>query len=162
MGIEIERKFKVDEKVIRQVIALEATKSIEIRQGYLAFSVGAMVRVRTWGSDQGFITIKSAVDSPDPMVCHEYEYEIPYLDAVELLDICASSLHKVRHIIVTGAAGDRWEVDQFHGKLKGLYLAEFEHVDLERVENVAIPSWLTEEVTGDKLYSNFSLSLKGI
>lgn len=159
MGIEIERKFKVDEKVIRQVITREATQSIEIRQGYLAFSLDAMVRVRTW-DDQGFLTIKSGTKSDNPLICHEYEYEIPYFEALELLDICASSLHKVRHIILTGPNNDRWEVDQFYGKLKGLYLAEFEHVDLERVENVAIPSWLTEEVTGDKLYSNFSLSLK--
>ncbi|MBW1899685.1 MAG: adenylate cyclase, partial [Deltaproteobacteria bacterium] len=51
--------------------------------------------------------------------------------------------------------GHLWEVDEFFGENKGLILAE---VELESEdENLIIPEWIGEEVTGDPKYFNSNL-----
>jgi CYTH domain-containing protein len=148
-NLEIERKFLVN----RAKWSLMAKPAgVTYIQGYLSIDDDKVVRVRVAGT-RGFLTIKGRSDT----LSHpEYEYEIPPDDAVELISQYTSSVvEKVRTLI---AAGEHtWEVDEFHGANEGLLIAEIElkHPD----ESIEIPSWLGNEVTGDKRYYNAYLSL---
>ena len=49
-----------------------------------------------------------------------------------------------------------WDVDEFHGKNKGLWIAE---VELESEnEEIVLPKWVEKEVTYQKKYYNAYLS----
>ena len=53
--------------------------------------------------------------------------------------------------------GHLWEVDIFEGANEGLEVAE---IELSREDEEFVrPEWLGEEVSGDRRYSNSSLSL---
>ena len=76
-------------------------------------------------------------------------------DAEEMLRLCtgtviAKTWHYVQH------ANLAWEVDEFHGELEGLVVAECELLT-ERQE-VEAPPWVGAEVTHDARYYNANLS----
>ena len=147
MALEIERKFLVDAK---KIAALNLTGGEKISQGYLCTE--PTVRVRTKGA-RAFLTVKSANDG---LIRHEYEYEIPVADAVEMLKLCAPrTLEKTRYKIEHG--GKIWELDIFEGRHAGLILAEVELDSAE--EKVELPEWIGAEVSDDERYYNSRLAL---
>ena len=85
----------------------------------------------------------------------EWEYEIPEVEANELLKLCPVVLEKKRFEVQLG--GHIFEVDEFLGANKGLILAEIE-LDSEE-ETFEKPDWLGPEVTGDTRYYNSQLSI---
>lgn len=147
MGQEIERKFLVDKSKWE---ALGKPTGIEIRQGYLNKKPENTVRIRTKGL-KGYITVKGIeVNGIRP----EFEYEIPFSDALEMLELfCDKVLHKTRYEIVQDA--HTWEVDVFHSPNKGLLLAEIELNAIE--ESFTRPGWIREEVTGIPEYYNANM-----
>ncbi len=82
MGKEIERKFMVKEGPWRNV------QGTRYCQGYLNSAKERNVRVRTM-EDKAYLTIKGIAIGASRM---EFEYEIPLLDANELLEICEKPL----------------------------------------------------------------------
>ncbi len=144
---EIERKFLVNDELLDVVKYLQSKK---IRQGYISDIDGKTVRVRTKG-EKGYLTIKgkSSGISRD-----EFEYEIPFEDANQLLqNFCPKVLEKERFDLIIGEK--KWEIDIFHGKLKGLIIAELE---LESEDEVfELPGWIREEVSDDVQYYNSRL-----
>ena len=92
MASEIERKFLV----VNDSWRTAATHSIRMRQGYLSGGYERSVRVRT-ENDRAIINIKSSDDGIHRL---EYEYEIPFQDAGEILDRIALRplIEKTRHI----------------------------------------------------------------
>lgn len=153
MGIEIERKFLVNEKLWH---ALDKPKGKHYQQGYLLNGENRIVRVRIAG-DQGFITIKGAAKGISRL---EFEYEIPKSDAREMLDqFKPEGTEKIRYRIPEGS-GLVWEVDEFLGANQGLIVAEIE-LDTED-QMFSRPDWLGMEVTDDDRYSNSSLALRPI
>lgn len=142
MPKEIERKFLVKEDSWRQL----AEGSL-YRQGYIS-SENATVRVRIVGN-QGYLTIKG------PTVNYsrsEFEYLIPLADAQEILDtLCVRPLiEKTRYKINVGDLV--WEVDEFAGANQGLILAEVELTD--ESQQIELPNWIGEEVSGNPKYYN--------
>ncbi|SLM29104.1 conserved hypothetical protein [Desulfamplus magnetovallimortis] len=85
MGIEIERKFLLQNDSWKT----PDLKGIHIKQGYIANSPEAVVRVRVSG-DSGFLTVKGKTTGATRL---EFEYNIPLQDAIEMLDLCR---HKQR------------------------------------------------------------------
>ncbi|WP_226065592.1 CYTH domain-containing protein [Kaistella polysaccharea] len=149
MGIEIERKFLVDQQ---QWDHLEKPEGENYRQGYLLTDPEKTIRVRQT-PDKGFLTIKGISVGATRS---EFEYEIPFLEAGELLDqFSASALSKIRYKIWFD--GHLWEVDEFLADNKGLIVAEIE-LKSEN-EKFNIPSWITDEVTGEDKYYNSNLTL---
>ena len=150
MPVEIERKFLVIGEAWRG-----QGRVVRIRQGYLASSESLSVRVRQAGP-RGFLTVKGG----SGLVRAEYEYEIPFEEAAEMLDrLCRRPLiEKQRHVLELD--GIEWVVDEFEGDLAGLVLAEveLEHAD----QRVALLGWLGREVTDDPRYLNASLSQFGL
>ncbi|KAB7528522.1 CYTH domain-containing protein [Flagellimonas olearia] len=149
--LEIERKFLVTSDAYQQ----EAASSIRIAQGFLSTDPQRTVRVRIMGN-QGFLTVKGASNASGTSR-FEWETEISAAEATNLIDLCKDViLEKVRFMVPLG--DHVFEVDEFLGENKGLVVAEVElqHED----EFFERPSWLGEEVTGQKKYYNSQLSQK--
>ena len=142
--MEIERKFLVDRKLWE---SLEKPVGKDIKQGYFISNKQFSVRVRTKGT-KGFFTVKGTLEG---IARDEYEYEIPFNDAIEMLQKYAKPyLEKTRYEIEF--AGKTWEIDEFHGSLSPLLLAE---VELDTVdEEVQLPDWVMNEVSTDPYYFN--------
>ncbi len=149
MHIETERKFLVKDSSFKQL----AVKTYRIKQGYIAHDGGNTVRVRIRDT-QGFLTIKGP--SLDGISRFEWEREIPLQEAEEFFLLCrGGAIDKTRYIVPAG--GKYFEVDEFYGDNEGLVMAEIELESPE--EPFERPSWLGEEVTGDKRYYNSHLLL---
>lgn len=147
MGIEIERKFLVKHAQWEQV---EKPAGEFYRQGYLLTDPNKTIRVRQT-SDKGFLTIKGISVGATRA---EYEYEIPYAEAKELLDqFAVAELSKIRYKIPIRL--HIWEVDVFSGKNEGLIVAEIELNSED--ENFSSPGWIDREVTGEEKYYNSNL-----
>ena len=146
MAKEIERKFLVRGNTWR---GQDGGK--RYRQGYLSTVKERTVRVRTTG-DKGFITIKGMSVGATRS---EYEYEIPLVDANEMLDrLCERPLiEKTRYRV--SHEGLAWEIDEFEGDNRGLIIAEVELKD--ETQSVTLPGWIGQEVTGDHRYFNANL-----
>lgn len=145
--MEIERKFLVNTELLNQV-----NKGLgkEIKQGYFISNEKFSVRVRTKG-DKGYITIKGATIGISRA---EYEYEIPHSDALELLEKYARPyLEKTRYTL--DFKGKTWEIDQFHGELAPLIVAEVELTSEN--ETITLPEWITEEVSHNPDYYNSNM-----
>jgi adenylate cyclase len=144
--IEIERKFLIKDG---DALGAKLINGKQIRQGYLFTEQAKSCRVRVKGA-KGFLTLKFGTDL---LSRTEFEYEIPFEEACELLTCCDKVLQKTRYEI---PAGDHvWEIDVFSGALDGLILAEIELTDAD--ETIQLPSWIGEEVTHDPTYLNVNL-----
>ena len=144
---EIEKKF-----LVKGDFRNEVFKTVHIVQGYLSRVPERVVRIRI-KDDKGFITIKGKNVGATRF---EWEKEIPVEEAKKLLELCEPGLvDKTRHLIKNTDGKHTWEVDVFHGLKEGIVIAEIE-LDDEN-EPFDRPSWLGEEVTGDKRYYNSSL-----
>ena len=150
MAVEIERKFLVRD--LDQ--ALEAAeRSYEIAQGYISSTSGRTVRIRL-RDGEAFLTIKGP--SLDGGISRfEWETPVSEQDARSLMTLCElPPVFKTRHIVPH--EGHIFEVDVFHGANEGLVVAEVELSDAD--EPFARPSWLGDEVTGDRRYYNSQLA----
>ena len=145
--MEIEHKFLVSGPYKHL-----ATDISHIVQGYLSDDPERTVRIRI-RDDEAFITIKGP-SSSDGLSRLEWEQPIPLDQARQLLTLCLpGTIDKHRHIVPY--EGHRWEVDEFHGHLEGLTLAELEVPSADT--EFAVPPFLGPEVTGDPRYYNSQL-----
>jgi CYTH domain-containing protein len=85
---------------------------------------------------------------------YEWEKEIPFNEAQELMKLCEPGIiDKTRYLVKSGK--HTFEVDEFYGENDGLILAEVElNSEDELYEK---PSFIGEEVTGDIRYYNSNL-----
>lgn len=150
MSQEVERKF-----LVRGEFREQAIRAIRITQGYLSSVPERTVRIRLW-EDRGYITIKGK-SNESGLSRYEWEKEIPFNEAKELLALCEPGIiDKTRYLVPVGK--HTYEVDEFYGKNKGLVLAEIELQEEE--EYFEKPEWLGEEVTGNPCYYNVVLRAK--
>ncbi len=147
MALEIEHKFLIISDEWRKLV----NRSEVFRQGYLSNNPAASVRVRL-ANDQASLNIKGmTIGTQRP----EYEYNIPWQDAVEMLNqLCTPPLiEKTRHFLEF--AGKTWEIDEFAGENAGLIVAELELTTVG--EYFQKPHWVGKEVSGMERYYNVSL-----
>ena len=145
--MEIEHKFLVSGPYKHL-----ATDISHIVQGYLSDDPERTVRIRI-RDNQATLTIKGG-SSSDGLSRLEWEQPIPLDQARQLLALCLpGTIDKHRHIVPY--EGHRWEVDEFHGHLEGLTLAELEVPSTHT--KFAIPPFLGPEVTGNPRYYNSQL-----
>lgn len=146
MALEIEHKYLVKNDSYRTL----ASSSVCISQGYLCREPERTVRVRVKG-DRGYLTVKGKNEGATRQ---EFEYEISSEDAVNILAMCVPPiLEKTRYIVPF--EGHIWEVDEFHGRRKGLVTAEIELASED--EEYSIPGFVGENVTGNSAYFNSNL-----
>ncbi|HYW77330.1 MAG TPA: CYTH domain-containing protein [Gammaproteobacteria bacterium] len=150
MPTEIERKFLVKNDTWREQVRGAPQP---LRQGYLALTERAVIRVRTAGDEQAWIGVK---EHRIGRAHGEYEYTVPVEEAREMLALCSGSLiEKTRFRIPQGR--HVWEVDEFGGDNTGLVLAE---IELDTVDDhFDRPAWVGIEVTDDRRFYNAALSL---
>ncbi len=141
---EIEHKFLVDAE--KWGIINKPNPSL-IVQGYLSKSIDCTVRIRI-NESKGYITIKGKTEGISRV---EFEYEIPMKDAESMIELFTEKhIRKDRYEIKHKE--NLWEVDVFHGALKGLILAELEVKTEDEVFD--LPDWVTEDVSEDPNYYN--------
>lgn len=148
MATEIERKFLVSGHSYRPL----AYNSRRITQAYLSCSADATVRLRII-DNIAFITIKSRTSG----CCRgEWEYQIPTSDANDIISACNLNdiISKTRYYI--NFDNHIWEIDEFHGRLNGLVVAEIELSSPN--EQFALPQFIDREVTSDPRFFNSNLS----
>jgi len=150
MAIEIERKFLVRNDGWKR----DADSGTLYIQGYLCSEKNRAIRIRTAGR-QAFISLKLATSA---RVRKEYEYEIPFGDAEEIMKIFSNRppVEKTRYKL--RYRDHLWEIDVFCGENEGLTLAEIELTDEH--EKFECPDWLGAEVTDDGRYVNAALYLR--
>lgn len=147
MAKEIERKFLVDYEKWKLV---KKPKGEPFQQGYLLAEKSKSIRVRQTPTT-AFLTIKGATKGATRT---EFEYEIPYDEATELLNqFSIAELTKIRYKMEF--EGKLWEVDEFLGENEGLWIAEIELQSED--EEFKTPDWVGEEVTTDARYYNANL-----
>lgn len=144
---EIERKFLVANHSWRE----EVKVSMRIAQGYLC-SRRVTARVRVC-DDKGILTFKGK-SHDGGLSRFEWEREIPLGVAERLLLRCKGVVDKVRHIVEF--EGHTFEIDEFKDENEGLIVAEVELSALD--ENVTLPTWCGDEVTGERCFYNSFLS----
>lgn len=148
MAKEIERKFLVNDFSYRDI----ARETIEISQGYISNDPDRTVRVRL-SDNSGFLTVKTRNEGA---VRNEWEFEIPVSMAREMISAtCCHILSKTRYIVPC-SDGMLWEVDEFHGHLEGLVVAEIELTYEDQPFD--IPDFIGREVTADPQYYNSNLA----
>lgn len=147
MAVEIEHKYLVTDNSYKAM----AFEKLEIVQGYLNRNIDRTVRIRTV-NDKGFLTVKGKTIGD---IRPEFEYEIPFLDAKEILKLAEPGIiEKTRYLV--NYEGQIWEVDEFHGQLKGVTIAEIEIE--ESGASYHKPPFIGIEITGDPKYYNSILS----
>lgn len=147
--IEIERKFLVNSSEYKDA----AQRMTRIVQGYISRDPERSVRVRMKGAS-AYLTIKGGINETGTSR-YEWEKEIAGKEAEDLLKLCLPEIiEKTRYYVEI----DDFviEVDEFSAMNKGLVLAEIELPSEDAV--FPRPSWLGEEVTGQKQYYNVWLS----
>ena len=147
MAVEIERKFLVRDDTWRS----QVTRRQEIRDVRIAIAGGRKVRVRIC-DQRATLAVKSRTAG---LANAEFEYEIPLADAEELLahHCLRAGLAKTRYFVPHG--GRMWQVDVYTGILAGVVLAEVElHSE---TTDLALPSWVGREVTGDPAYKKINM-----
>lgn len=147
MPKEIERRFLVGDDGWRNFVS----DSVRLRDGLLAFYDGRKIRIRFY-DEKATLTVKGPRKG---IARDELEYEIPASDGLALLenDCKGEVIEKTRHRI---AAGDlEWHVDEYHGLLEGLIIAEIELSSEDSV--VELPAWVSKEVTGIDKYRKSNL-----
>ncbi len=150
MAQEIERKFLVSGEFKSQAFAQD-----RIIQGYICSAQGRTVRVRI-RDNKGYLTIKGA-SNVFGTSRYEWEQELPLAEAEELMKLCEPGvIDKTRYLVRCGK--HVFEVDEFYGDNEGLIVAEVELASED--EAFEKPSFIAEEVTGDRRYYNSQLMKK--
>jgi adenylate cyclase len=145
MAKEIERKYLVGGEAWKAL-----GSGVFYRQGYLNSHRERVVRVRTMDG-KAALTVKGVAVGATRL---EFEYEIPFADAEQMLELCEQPLiEKTRYRIDN--AGLTWEIDEFHGANEGLVVAECELESED--QQIDKPDWVGEDVTGDPRYFNSNL-----
>ena len=148
MGIEIERRFLVENEDWKSQVIL----SEDFRQAYLNSSIDEWAtRVRIIDNKKSFITLKSSLNK---LINYEFEYSIPLQDAIELLKLSKYKITKTRYHLILNKKN--WVVDLFYESNSSLIIAEIE-LNSE-YEEIQIPPWCGQEITGIKSFSNSSLA----
>lgn len=154
-NMEIERKFLVLNEDYKQL----AISHYHITQGYLSKDPDRTIRVRiktlAGGIGHAFLTIKS---KPNEMGFSRFEWEkeIDIADAKQFIDMCLPGvIEKTRWLVTANPSSLTWEVDEFHGRLAGMVIAELE---LENEQQAfEKPDFVGQEVTGDARYYNANM-----
>ena len=149
MSIEIERKF-----LVKGPFKEQAASRTHIIQGYISSQKGRTVRVRL-RDKKAYLTIKGP-SRDGGLSRYEFEKEITIDEGLSLLTLCEPGvIEKDRWLVPCG--NHTFEVDEFFGENEGLLLAEVELSAPD--EPFEKPSFLGQEVTGDRRYYNSSLRI---
>jgi CYTH domain-containing protein len=140
VGVEIERKFLLRGDAWRAV----AARRVVLRDGLLLNWRGRKLRVRLSAEDAS-IAFKGRRRGVSR---REIEVAMPRTVAAALIFLSRNAVTKTRHFVPH--ARWTWHVDEFHGALAGVVLAD---VELGHAAEIpTLPDWIGREVTGRPEY----------
>jgi len=145
MAKEIERKFLIETE-----ISPNLGEQKLIKQGYVLLDKNKQLRVRVI-DHKAFLCLKYTKNK----VRDEYEYEIPLIDALEILSKCKYKLEKIRTTLSPHNGNYVVDVDTYPN---GLTVAEVEFKSQEDCDTFKPIDWFGPEITGVKEYSNITLA----
>ena len=149
MTFEIERRFLIKNNNWKEFI----TKKIVIEQGYLTKSLDDwIIRIRFTGKDFKIALKKHIANFTN----FEFEYSIPRSDGEKIMSNLTNTIKKERFFLEVEKKS--WIIDCFKEKNYPLEIAEIELSSED--EDLSIPSFISNEITGLTQYSNFSLANK--
>ncbi|MBI5480810.1 MAG: CYTH domain-containing protein [Deltaproteobacteria bacterium] len=148
--MEIERKFVLREVPERARLG----PGVAIAQGYLQSGL----RLRRKG-DRYYLTLKGA----GALSHEEWETEMPAWAFARLWPLTAQRrLEKTRYEVPEGP--HTLEVDEYHGRLAGLWTLECEFSSEAEAGAFSLPAWAASalDVTADYSYRNSNLAVCGL
>ena len=146
MALEIERRFLIKNDQWKNFI----THKTSIEQGYLTHNLEDwIIRIRFDGKNFK-IALKKHIKN---FTNYEYEYSIPTDDGEKIMTTLKNKIKKERFFLEVDQRN--WIIDCFKDENFPLKIAEIELS--EEKEDVIIPSFLSKEITGLKIFTNFSL-----
>ena len=149
MAIEIERRFLIKNDNWKEFL----TNRIFIEQGYLSKNLDDwIIRIRFTGEDVK-IALKKHIAG---FTNFEFEYSIPQKDGETIMSNLSNTIKKERFFVEFEKKS--WIIDCFKENNYPLEIAEIELSKEE--EDLKLPSFVSEEITGLVHYSNFSLTKK--
>lgn len=147
--MEIERKFLIAKDCLPK--NLEHYPCLEIEQAYL--SKEPVLRVRKQDDDY-YLTYKSK----GLMVREEYNLPLTQKTYEHLRGKSDGNLISKTRYQIPLPEGLTIELDVFHGKYDGLFLAEVEFPDEASANDFIPPDWFGEDVTFSSRYHNSTLA----
>ena len=147
MSLEIERRFLIENDEWKNFI----THKTFIEQGYLSYDMDDwIVRIRFNGKNFK-IALKKHIKN---FTNYEFEYLIPSEDGEKIISNLNKTIKKERFFLKVNKRN--WIIDCFKEKNYPLKIAEIELQ--EEKEEIIIPNFLSKEITGLRIFSNFSLT----
>ena len=147
MALEIERRFLLKNNTWKKFIK----KKIFIEQGYLSKSLDNwIIRIRFTGKDYK-IALKKHIES---FTNFEFEYSIPKKDGETIMSNLSNRIKKERFYLEVEKKS--WIIDCFKENNYPLEIAEIELSNED--EDLSLPPFISQEITGLTHYSNFSLA----
>ena len=148
MNLEIERRFLIKNNKWRKYII----NQVLIVQGYLSSNNdGWIVRLRS-ENKQFKLTLKKHIIQSTSL---EFDYEINSNEGNQILSNIKNKIEKERFYLKINEKD--WIVDIFKDRNEPLEIAE---IELEsQQETIIIPDFISEEITGIKMFSNYQLSI---
>ena len=147
MSLEIERRFLIENDEWKNFI----THKTFIEQGYLSYDMDDwIVRIRFNGKNFK-IALKKHIKN---FTNYEFEYLIPSEDGEKIISNLNKTIKKERFFLKVNKRN--WIIDCFKEKNYPLKIAEIELK--EEKEEIIIPNFLSKEITGLRIFSNFSLT----
>lgn len=158
---EKERKFLLNGDELWRKAARVGVQCLYITQGYILIDPErGICRVRiNFDTDGRFRDAKLEVK------LHATDNGVPELPPTDLSETAAMDclklarggvIHKFRHYIRHGNL--EFHVDQFVGRHASLVIIELEHEDPASITRAMLPSWVGEEVTGNRDYDNVAIA----
>ena len=148
MNLEIERRFLIKNNKWRKYII----NQVLIVQGYLSSNNdGWIVRLRS-ENKQFKLTLKKHIIQSTSL---EFDYEINSNEGNKILSNIKDKIEKERFYLKINEKD--WIVDIFKDRNEPLEIAEIE-LESEQ-ESIIIPDFISKEITGIKMFSNYQLSI---
>ena len=147
MALEIERRFLIKNDQWKKFI----THKISLEQGYLSYNLEDwIIRIRFDGIHFK-IALKKHIKN---FTNYEYEYLIPIYEGEKIMSTLTNTIKKERYYLEVDQRN--WIIDCFKDKNFPLEIAEIELNDEE--EDFTLPSFLSREITGLKIFTNLNLT----
>ena len=147
MALEIERRFLIKNDQWKEFISHKNF----IEQGYLSHNLEDwIIRIRFNGKNFK-IALKKYIKN---FTNYEYEYSIPISDGEKIMATLKDTIKKERFFLKVNQRN--WVVDCFKEENFPLKIAEIELTDEK--EELILPTFLSKEITGLKIFTNLSLS----
>ena len=147
MSLEIERRFLIKNDQWKNFIINKTT----IEQGYLSYNLEDwIIRIRFNGKNFR-IALKKHIKN---FTNYEYEYSIPHNEGKKIMATLTNTIKKERYFLEVDKRN--WIVDCFKDENFPLKIAEIE-LHSEK-EDFVLPTFLSREITGLKIFTNLSLT----